>query len=117
MITESLDDLFSVITDTINTYQELKSTKFILSKPEQDYYELFYTVPSTFDDLVATLDIDIKEWDTDVGASDEYVEVFGKDDSKAEKDLLIKLRDNAAELIVYRQLILLTALEDLMKIQ
>jgi hypothetical protein len=71
----------------------------------------------TVDDLVTTLNIDIKEWDTSVSASDEYIELYNKDDSNAERTLLIRLHDNASELIIYRQLILLEALEDLMKIQ
>jgi hypothetical protein len=116
LLLESSEDLYSVITTTIADYQNLKKVEISLDSKELEYYEMFYSVSSTTDDLVTVVNIDIKDWDISVGASDEYIELFGKDDSQAEKDLLIKLRDNAEQLVSYRQLILLKALEDLMKI-
>jgi HJR/Mrr/RecB family endonuclease len=110
----SLDDLFNIVIDIITNYRE---TKFVLDKSDLNYYELLYTTSGTIDDIVSVLDIDIKDFDTSVNASDEYIEIYGKDDSKAELVLLQKLKDNASELIVYQQVILLASLEDIMKIQ
>lgn len=113
---ESLGDLYSKVNDLIKEFQSLKQIEIDLDPKLLEYYEMFYSDSITSSELITILDIDIKDWDLEIGSSDEYIKLFGKDDSQGEKDLLKKMKENASILVSYRQIVLLKALEDLMNL-
>lgn len=113
---ESLGDLYSKVNDLIKEFQSLKQIEIDLDPKLLEYYEMFYSDSITSSELITILDIDIKDWDLEIGSSDEYIKLFGKDDSQGEKDLLKKMKENASTLVSYRQIVLLKALEDLMNL-
>lgn len=113
---ESLGDLYSKVNDLIKEFQPLKQIEIDLDPKLLEYYEMFYSDSITSSELITILDIDIKDWDLEIGSSDEYIKLFGKDDSQGEKDLLKKMKENASTLVSYRQIVLLKALEDLMNL-
>lgn len=113
---ESLGDLYSKVNDLIKEFLPLKQIEIDLDPKLLEYYEMFYSDSITSSELTSILDIDIKDWDLEVSASEEYIKLYGTDDSKGERDLLIKLKENASTLVTYRQIVLLKALEDLMNL-